>query len=61
MVRQAERHAWGKGARRIFLWSDTRFTTAHRLYRRVGYVQTGQQRDLDDISRSVEYRFEKDL
>jgi putative acetyltransferase len=61
LVRQAEGHARAAGARRMILWSDTRFITAHRLYTRLGYVQLPGQRELIDISRSVEYRFEKSL
>ncbi|WP_230531097.1 GNAT family N-acetyltransferase [Microvirga roseola] len=61
LVRHVEDHARGKGAARLFFWSDARFTTAHRLYRRLGYVQADCQRMLDDISHSAEYRFEKAL
>ncbi len=61
LVRQAEGHARAAGARRMILWSDTRFITAHRLYTRLGYVQLPGQRELADISGSVEYRFEKSL
>jgi putative acetyltransferase len=45
----------------MIFWSDTRFTDAHRLYKRLGYQQTAEQRDLGDISNSSEYRFEKPL
>ena len=61
LVHQAEAHARSNGASRIVLWSDTRFTTAHRLYIRLGYVQAEGQRQLADISQSVEYGFEKRL
>jgi putative acetyltransferase len=61
LVRHVERHAREQGVQRIFFWSDTRFTTAHRLYERMGYAQVPGERDLGDISNSVEYRFEKDL
>jgi putative acetyltransferase len=61
LVRRVESHARETGATRIFFWSDTRFTNAHRLYQRLGYVKVDGQRDLGDISNSVEYRFEKDL
>ncbi|MBF9196700.1 GNAT family N-acetyltransferase [Microvirga terrestris] len=61
LVHQAEAYARRKGASRIVLWSDTRFTTAHRLYTRLGYVQGEGQRQLADISQSAEYRFEKKL
>ena len=59
LVRQAESHARVRGAERIVLWSDTRFTTAHMLYKRLGYTQIDGQRQLADISKSAEYLFEK--
>ena len=43
----------------IDLWSDTRFLDAHRLYHRLGYVQTGESRELHDLSDTVEYYFRK--
>jgi putative acetyltransferase len=61
LVRHVEAHARSKGASRILLWSDTRFTTAHRLYGRLGYVQREGQRELGDISGSWEYGFGKNL
>ncbi len=61
LVQVVENHARGQGAQRIFFWSDTRFTKAHRLYQRLGYRQTGGLRELGDISNSVEYQFEKEL
>jgi len=59
LVREAESHARARGAGRIVLWSDTRFTTSHRLYTRWGYTRIGGQRQHADISKTVEYRFEK--
>ncbi len=44
------------GKRHIFLWSDTRFPDAHRLYRRLGFAQKGE-RDLHDDYQSREYGF----
>jgi putative acetyltransferase len=61
LVRLAEDEARGQGAGRLFFWSDTRFTSAHRLYGRLGYGRSGEVRDLGDISNSSEYRFEKAL
>ncbi len=61
LVRAVERHAREKGATRMILWSDTRFTDAHRLYKKLGYTQTDRMRDLGDISNSSEYFFEKTL
>jgi putative acetyltransferase len=61
LIRLAEDHARGRGAARIFFWSDTRFASAHRLYERLGYARAEGTRDLGDVSSSVEYRFAKDL
>jgi putative acetyltransferase len=61
LVRAVERHAREHGATRMVLWSDTRFTDAHRLYKKLGYTQTDGLRDLGDISNSSEYHFEKAL
>ena len=61
LVRHVERFARARGAGHVVLWSDTRFTTAHRLYKRLGYTQIDGERPLGDISQSVEYRFEKRL
>jgi putative acetyltransferase len=49
------------GAVAVELWSDTRFVTAHRVYERLGYRSTGQQRPLHDLSDSAEYHFWKEL
>lgn len=50
-------HARERGARRIELWSDTRFARGHRFYEKVGFRRTGQERELHDLSNSREYRF----
>ena len=46
LVALVEDRARQLGADRIVLWSDTRFTDAHRLYERLGYEDTGARRDL---------------
>jgi putative acetyltransferase len=61
LVRLVEGEARRRAAQKVFFWSDTRFTGAHRLYRRLGYAGGEVTRDLGDISSSVEYRFEKGL
>jgi putative acetyltransferase len=61
LVQLAEDGARERGAGRVTLWSDARFTDAHRLYERLGYQPTGEERELEDISRSRELRFEKAL
>jgi GNAT superfamily N-acetyltransferase len=45
---------------RMLLWTDTRFTDAHRLYRKMGFTQFGT-RDLKDSNNTTEYGFELSL
>lgn len=49
------------GATVLQLWSDTRFTDAHRLYERHGYLRGHQTRELHDRSKTTEYFYEKPL
>jgi putative acetyltransferase len=49
--------AHARDARRLELWSDTRFTRAHAFYAKAGFARTGETRFLDDVSRSWEARF----
>lgn len=46
-----------RGAPSVELWSDTRFESAHAFYRRRGYVQSGPDRSLQDLSETVEHHF----
>jgi putative acetyltransferase len=55
-----EEAARARGARSVFLWSDTRFVDAHRLYERRGYGR-GPTRELHDRSETVEFCFERSL
>jgi putative acetyltransferase len=57
---KVEELARAQGVAFIDLWSDTRFTTAHRFYERRGFVRGGT-RDLHDKSASVEFYFKKML
>lgn len=61
LVGLVEDAALAAGATRLQLWTDTRFTDAHRLYERRGYRRTGRTRDLLDRSATVEYEFVRDL
>ena len=56
-----EHEAAARRAPAVELWTDTRFTDAHRLYEARGYEKTGETRDLNDLSASVEYYFRKPL
>jgi len=49
------------GAARVELWTDTRFQSAHRLYELLGFQRDPGTRQLDDLSRSVEYHYVKAL
>lgn len=61
LVGLAETHARARGAKRIELWTDTRFAEAHRLYERLGYTRAPRTRALCDISKSIEFHFSKEL
>ena len=50
-----------RGARRVELWSDTRFADAHATYAALGWTRLPGERDLHDLSCSREYPFAKDL
>lgn len=57
----AESQARALGAPCIELWSDTRFTEAHRFYERRGYARGKHTRALHDRSNSLEFHFHKNL
>jgi len=57
LTRMAMKHSTDRGADRMVLWTDTRFTNAHRLYERIGFTCTGTRR-LDDINHTTEYGYE---
>ena len=61
LVALVEAHAVKSGARRIDLWTDTRFTAAHGFYESLGYERRPGTRRLDDASRSVEINYVKRL
>lgn len=53
-------YARQSGKQKMILWSDTRFTDAHRLYRSLGFQEVGM-RELHDSNNTVEYGFERAL
>lgn len=61
LLNKAEEHARAAGATPIVLWSDTRFDAAHRFYEKRSYVRSGSIRILDDLSKSLEFRYSKPL
>lgn len=48
------------GKERIQLWSDTKFITAHRLYRKMGFTECGT-RQVHDLNMSEEYCFQRQI
>ena len=61
LIERVEQEARQCGAQRIEAWSDTRFETAHTVYRRLGYRQGEKTRFLHDLSRTEEFFFSKML
>jgi len=59
LLAQAESFARDAGARRLTLFSDTRFARAHRFYERHGYVRSGPLVALQDRSNTIEYGYAK--
>ncbi len=43
----------------LVLWSDTRFTRAHRFYEKQSFLRSGPIRPLQDISHSLEYGYRR--
>jgi putative acetyltransferase len=61
LTERMEHFARERGARRMILWTDTRFTKAHQLYAKLGYQRGETTRSLGDLSLSREFFFEKAL
>lgn len=61
LIETAEAHARAQGAQRMVLWTDTRFEAAHRFYEKQSYIRQGAVRILDDLSKSLEFRYAKPL
>lgn len=51
-----------RGLVRVEFWSDTRFTRAHRFFRRLGFEHDGRMREMHDgITPYREYFFSREL
>lgn len=61
LVGRVEDVARSVGRPVVELWSDTRFTDAHRLYERLGYRRLPGTRQLQDPSDTTEYHFRREL
>jgi putative acetyltransferase len=51
------RYAWERGARRLCLWTDTRFVEGHRFYEKLGFVRQAGIRSLHDAGATLEYAY----
>ncbi len=58
---EAYAFARANGARRLMLYTDTRFVEGHRFYERSGFSRRPGERYLADLSRSWEYLYVRDL
>lgn len=61
LLERAERFARDHGARRLKLWTDTRFRDGHRFYERNGFRRLPTRRFLADASCSWEYPYVRDI
>lgn len=61
LVAHVEAVAARRGDEVVELWSDSRFTDAHRLYTSLGYVRQPETRQLHDPSNTTEHHFVKQL
>jgi GNAT superfamily N-acetyltransferase len=61
LLATAEAHAAARGAAELMLWTDTRFTRAHRFYEAQSFLRAGGLRSIPDLSRTIELRYAKPL
>ena len=60
LLTTAESYAFKSGAAEFELWTDTRFTRAHRFYEKHGYRKQPEQRTLVETDGPVvEFRYRK--
>lgn len=57
LTRHCVRFLQQRGHARVVLWSDTRFTAAHRLYERLGFRRHGR-REVQAVNTFAEYGYE---
>jgi GNAT superfamily N-acetyltransferase len=61
LIDAAETRAVAGGATAMRLWSDTRFTRAHRFYENHSYVRSGPIKVWTDLSNALEFAYAKPL
>jgi putative acetyltransferase len=59
LMAKAQNDAIQLGLPGLVLWTDTRFTRAHRFYEKLGFLRQPVIRRLADVSLSWEYRYER--
>jgi putative acetyltransferase len=59
LIAHATARASALGLPDLVLWTDTRFSRAHRFYEKHGFLRRPVVRYLADASRSWEYRYER--
>lgn len=57
LFEQALGRARRLGAPEVRLWTDTRFTNAHRFYETCGFIRVGEPREVHDLSATWEYAY----
>lgn len=60
LTRRVIDEARKRGCIELELWSDTRFTPAHAMYRSLGFAQIGE-REINDSNNSVEFGFRRTI
>ncbi|MDQ0315261.1 GNAT family N-acetyltransferase [Amorphus orientalis] len=61
LLARAEATARERGARRLRLWTDTRFVEAHRFYERNGFERLPVRRALADASDTWEFAYTRPI
>ena len=61
LLKLAFEFARKRETKRIVLWTDTRFLSGQRFYEKHGFKKQSQTRQLDDLSKSVEFNYIMEL
>ncbi|WP_120497161.1 GNAT family N-acetyltransferase [Kiloniella sp. EL199] len=55
LVNEVIKEARHRNIAELFLWTDSRFTKAHQLYKKLGFIKQNKTRKLSDKSNSEEF------
>jgi len=61
LVNEVIKEAGNRNTHELFLWTDTRFTKAHQLYKKLGFIKQKITRKLSDKSYSEEFCYRLSL